>query len=328
MGAVGWTALLPRWLAPAPSARNRSRGASAGAALAWQVGGADRTRLLAAFGAQSVTKHALTEGDRLLLTAVATRGDRGDYAVVQNYGSLAARLLLQPMEEAMRLRVGRGGAGAPSPLAAALPIALATCCLVSHIGLLFCVFGPPFVSLATRLLLGARWAGTSVPLGLAAYAMYLLPMSVNGVSEALLAAAGDPSTVASYNWFLGAMFPVYAVLATALVPTHGVVGLVAALALSMCCRIAAVVWLLVRRVGLSPAALLPALPSARLAGVAGVVAGVLHWSAAAVGEGGGAAAVLHVGVGVGCAVVLGGSAWVFDRARLVGAWRIVFNKQS
>lgn len=69
--------------------------------LAAQLG-PSQLQLLLAFSGQSVVKHLLTEGDRIVLTAVSTQEQRGVYAVVQNYGSLVVRLMFQPLEESTR----------------------------------------------------------------------------------------------------------------------------------------------------------------------------------------------------------------------------------
>lgn len=88
-------------------------------------------RLARALAGQSLLKHVLTEGDKIVL-ARATAPDRGGnsgdsggrggslreqgvYAIASGYGSLAARLLFQPVEEAARLmfsKLGAEGVGA------------------------------------------------------------------------------------------------------------------------------------------------------------------------------------------------------------------------
>ena len=100
---------LPRQLASPPSSASNSVVAWLGAQI-----GPERVSLLGAFSLQGLVKHALTEGDRLLLTALASRAQRGVYAVVTNYGSLAPRLLFAPLEEAERASVSKLLGGAAS----------------------------------------------------------------------------------------------------------------------------------------------------------------------------------------------------------------------
>lgn len=51
---------------------------------------------------QSVLKHALSEGDRFILSIVSSSFDQGVYGIVYNYGSLVARLIFAPLEEVSR----------------------------------------------------------------------------------------------------------------------------------------------------------------------------------------------------------------------------------
>ena len=60
-------------------------------------------KLAGYFSFQSVSKHLLTEGDRIVLSVGASLHDQGVFVMAQNYGSLAVRVLLQPIEESSRL---------------------------------------------------------------------------------------------------------------------------------------------------------------------------------------------------------------------------------
>jgi oligosaccharide translocation protein RFT1 len=64
-------------------------------------------RLALLFNLQGLFKHVLTQGDRIVLALVADAYDQGVYAMGSAYGGLAARLLLQPMEESARLLFSR-----------------------------------------------------------------------------------------------------------------------------------------------------------------------------------------------------------------------------
>lgn len=88
-------------------------------------------RLARALAGQSLLKHVLTEGDKIVLARATAPGrggsggggggqggslhEQGVYAMASGYGSLAARLLFQPVEEAARLmfsKLGVEGVGA------------------------------------------------------------------------------------------------------------------------------------------------------------------------------------------------------------------------
>ena len=99
----GGASLLPSRVAagPAGTAGSADAGhgedvAADGALLSPQAWG-----LLGSFSAQNVTKHLLTESNRLVLLS-APVSLRGEFAAVTNYGSLAVRLLLYPIEDAAR----------------------------------------------------------------------------------------------------------------------------------------------------------------------------------------------------------------------------------
>lgn len=51
---------------------------------------------------QTLFKHCLTEGDRLLVSLLLPISEQGVYALVANYGSLLARLCFLPIEETLR----------------------------------------------------------------------------------------------------------------------------------------------------------------------------------------------------------------------------------
>ncbi|ANB12636.1 Rft1p [Sugiyamaella lignohabitans] len=62
----------------------------------------DTKQLAVGMWVQTVFKHVLTEGDKLLVSLVLPITDQGVYALVANYGSLIARLGFLPIEEALR----------------------------------------------------------------------------------------------------------------------------------------------------------------------------------------------------------------------------------
>lgn len=64
-------------------------------------------KLAWAMTAQSLLKHLLTQGDKIMLSLGQSYYDQGLYALAQNYGSLAARLLFQPLEESARIVFSR-----------------------------------------------------------------------------------------------------------------------------------------------------------------------------------------------------------------------------
>ena len=73
------------------------------------------------FTAQSLVKHLLTEGDKIVLSFAASLYDQGVYALAQNYGSPVARLALGLLEESARVLFSKMGAAIAVADAAAEP---------------------------------------------------------------------------------------------------------------------------------------------------------------------------------------------------------------
>jgi len=70
--------------------------------------GIEESNLLKALALNSIFKHILGEGDRFALLLVGSdRSERGVYGAVSNFGSLAARLIFQPVEESVRTAVSK-----------------------------------------------------------------------------------------------------------------------------------------------------------------------------------------------------------------------------
>ena len=395
--------------------------------------------LTLAFGVQNVTKHLLTEGNRMVLLT-APIGLRGEFAAVSNYGSLAVRLLLYPIEDAARTlfaslaadagteaeaeaepeaeaeappteavtpaqrsatgggvgaagirrrrgRAGRLAEGTPGvseggssgegsegdlPAAAAeddaravararaalrqleaearmrtaaelLVLALR---LVLTLGLVLAVLGPPFCGTLVRLLLGARWSGTGVAGGLAAYCLYVLCLALNGVTEAFAVATAPRDAVGWLNAAMAITFGLYVALALGdpfvtgvpgLLALLGIRGLIFADSANMLFRAAAALSVArevaEKRTG-EPLDLSRAAPSYASLGVlvaAGAAARASAWFFTGEPEGGGAATLLgeaqHVGVGAACALAVLASLAVFDGKALRQAYARVRKQQ-
>jgi len=138
--------------------------------------------LVCIFTLQGLFKHALTEGDKIVLSALSEAYDQGVYALASSYGGLAARLLLQPMEENARLLFSRQGAlisqyrskdadndqdkekdelASFNLLKELEDTYYFLIKLVLYIGLLFGTVATNYTSILLRLLAGSRW-GTNI----------------------------------------------------------------------------------------------------------------------------------------------------------------------
>lgn len=228
----GWSLLWPRRvLGPAKTAMVSSRESSDGYVV-WGRLHLGTLRLAASLTAQSVLKHFLTQGDTMLVSALADPAQQGVYALANNYGGLLARLLFQPVEESCRAWFSRvltgvaapavharpskesktsvstekggdgdgagdgtgAGAGAPSLLAHATT----TLGTIFHV---YALLSLPVLALAPaaspallQLVAGSRWTAAGAGRVLAAYSAVLPLLAINGVSEAVVSSAIVSST--------------------------------------------------------------------------------------------------------------------------------------
>mmetsp|Transcript_1504 Transcript_1504/g.3189 ORF Transcript_1504/g.3189 Transcript_1504/m.3189 type:complete len:632 (-) Transcript_1504:142-2037(-) len=212
------------------------------------------------FTLQGLFKHALTEADKIVLSALAGSYDQGVYALAASYGGLAARLLLQPMEENARLLFSRQGA----LVAKCIDIAaghdkdnekeskLAVFNLlkeledtyfflikvVLYIGFLFAAIATNYTSVLLRVLAGSRWGTNSeASAALSAFCVYTAFLALNGTTEAFVygvaRSGNDVGRIGIAHAVIGGIF---ALIAPGLVREQGAVGLVAANCISMAMR--------------------------------------------------------------------------------------------
>ncbi|ERS98382.1 oligosaccharidyl-lipid flippase family [Sporothrix schenckii 1099-18] len=210
--------------------------------------------LASSMSVQSIVKHVLTQGDTFLVSVLSTTTTQGVYALANNYGGLAARLLFQPIEESSRSYFSRllaeddkahnkeTSKTAPTKRAARdLQTLLKLYLLFS---LVVTAIGPaaaaPFLGLVT----GPRWANSGAAATLAAYVWYIPLLAINGVAEAFVASVATEAQVYRQSVWMGGFSAVFAAAGYIClrVLDGGAVGLVAANGINMACRI---VWCLV-----------------------------------------------------------------------------------
>ncbi|KAG0240190.1 Oligosaccharide translocation protein rft1 [Mortierella sp. GBA43] len=175
--------------------------------------------------AQSLLKHILTEGDKMLVTVFTEPVDQGYYAFVINYGSLVARILFQPMEEIGRTLFSRllsdiesSSSASTSSSANVEPLSetqvqnlilsrnLLLTIMKFHLllGLVFISFGTHYTATLIDLVVGSYWSRTVAPAILSLYCWYVPIMGINGITEAVVQAVASEKelTVLSY-WMIG-----------------------------------------------------------------------------------------------------------------------------
>ncbi|KAK5009219.1 hypothetical protein LTR28_002100, partial [Elasticomyces elasticus] len=210
---------------------------------------------------QSSVKYALTYGDQLLMSSLASYKDQGAYGLASNYGGLVARMLFQPIEESSRnlfaklcapQDITKEADASKSPdqstsdrkpsrqgLRQAQTTLENILRIYSLIGLVAFALGPTAAPLLLRLVAGSRWIDIGAGEVLATYCYYIPLLAFNGVTEAFIAAvAGNRDLfrqssygVAFFATFAGAAYYFLAVLET------GAQGLVWANCVNMGLRI-------------------------------------------------------------------------------------------
>jgi oligosaccharide translocation protein RFT1 len=201
--------------------------------------------------AQSVVKHLLTQGDTFLISLFSNPEVQGVYALANNYGSLLARLLFQPVEESSRSYFSRlfsspspttGGQSSTQPSASVkeakrnLHTILRLYILLSAIIVSIGPFAaPPLLSIVA----GRLWTGSGAGKVLSTYCFYIPFMGLNGISEAFVASVASEAQVHRQSFWMGIFSAVFAASAFFFmsVLSLGAVGLVYANSINMLCRI-------------------------------------------------------------------------------------------
>lgn len=206
---------------------------------------------------QTGIKYVLTEGDKYLISALATLKDTGMYALSANYGGLIARMLFRPIEDSSRnlfanlcsdaaeaRRVGgvtKKGDSKQSnanigEAAAVLGDILRIYGLVSLIAF---AIGPHAAPLLLRLVAGTQWSDTGAGEVLGTYCYYIPLLAINGVSEAFVSATASTKELRRQSIWMGAFSVAFAASAYLFlrVLQMGAKGLVLANCVNMASRI-------------------------------------------------------------------------------------------
>jgi oligosaccharide translocation protein RFT1 len=186
------------------------------------------------FTLQGFFKHLLTEADRIVLATVSDSYDQGVYAMGSSYGGMAARILLQPLEENARLLWSRL-AQSTKELEESYTVLVK---LVLYIGLLFSCVAVNYTSVLLNVLAGRKWgANAEAAAVLGAFCIYTSFLAANGMTEAFLYAVTTSGVeVGRLGVAHTVTGVVFATAAPLLVARYGTVGLVAANCVAMLMR--------------------------------------------------------------------------------------------
>jgi oligosaccharide translocation protein RFT1 len=183
---------------------------------------------------QSAWKMGLSEGEKIVMIAMGTvASDRGAYAMAANLGSLAARLVLQPCEEAAFTLFGK----LKQNVEVEHLFSVLTRASVLF-GLVFSCFGTQYTHLLVLLLYGRGWAdNTETAYILSWYCVFISVCSINGITEAFLQAIANDRETESFNGWLLVCSVIFVFLSALLLPVMGTSGMVAANSCVMIIRI-------------------------------------------------------------------------------------------
>ena len=205
-------------------------------------------RLALIFSLQSIFKHFLTEGDRIVLTALAGTYDSGIYAMVSSYGGMASRIIFQPLEENGRLLFSTQHAAIHDLLEKEHVQTLREQAeeyektyftlvkLVGYIGLIFSSLGANYTSVLIRVLAGSKWGSNpEASEALSAFCQYIALMSLNGMTEAFVYGAANSKEVGQLTVAHGIVGFIFYLSAPILISNGagGTVGLIKANGLCM-----------------------------------------------------------------------------------------------
>nr|UWK20231.1 oligosaccharidyl-lipid flippase [Trichoderma stromaticum] len=196
--------------------------------------------------AQSVVKHLLTQGDTFLISLFSTPKVQGVYALANNYGSLLARLLFQPVEESSRSYFSRllsSPSSSSNSQSSSVKEAKRNLHTILRLYILLSAIivsiGPFAAPALLSIVVGRRWAGSGAGQVLGTYCFYIPFMGLNGITEAFVASVATEAQVHRQSFWMGIFSAVFAASAFLLMSVFplGAQGLVYANSINMLCRI-------------------------------------------------------------------------------------------
>ncbi|RYC61093.1 hypothetical protein CHU98_g5124 [Xylaria longipes] len=211
-------------------------------------------QLASSLVSQSLVKHVLTQGDTFLVSILSEPRSQGVYALANNYGSLLARLVFQPIEESSRnyfskllssssASAVRGKTENESTAKTQARKARSDLQTLLKFYVLLSVgvvsIGPYAAPLLVQIVAGPRWSGSGAGGVLARYCLYIPLLAVNGVAEAFVSSVATKSEIHRQSLWMGLFSLVFAIagFVSLRVFDLGAAGLVYANAINMLCRI-------------------------------------------------------------------------------------------
>ena len=197
------------------------------------------------FIGQMVLKHLLTVGDQIMMIWFGVSHlQKGSYRLVNDLGSLVARIVFQPIEETLRTYFGQSlGSGQPKKEVRkeSQKLLQIACRLNVVLAIYFVFFATNYTDLLLYLLYSKRDAGTSTILGI--YCLYVPVMGINGVTEAFVQAVGDANMLKLQGFYMFACWIAFTFISASLVTFgFGLSGLIIANIVNLGMRILFSIW--------------------------------------------------------------------------------------
>ncbi|XP_063229918.1 protein RFT1 homolog [Bacillus rossius redtenbacheri] len=196
------------------------------------------------FFKQGVLKQVLTEGERYVMTvsSVLSFREQGMYDVVNNLGSLAARFLFRPVEDAayfyfsqMVHRDASIQEQNQKHMAESSGVLRRLLRCIASLGLVILVFGQSYATLLLALYGGARLARGPGPVLMRFHCLSVLLLAVNGITECYAFATMSTGQLDRYNLLMAVLSVSFLFVSWALTTLLGGVGFI----LANCCNMAA-----------------------------------------------------------------------------------------
>ncbi|KAJ2315871.1 Oligosaccharide translocation protein rft1 [Coemansia sp. RSA 2704] len=237
----------PIWMCYVPRKLACGDGDANGGYIGSTIGG-----LAVTFVGQSLLKHLLTQGDSMVMARFATADEMGIFAFVSNYGSIPARVIFLPLEEASRAVFSKTAAAVASSQDSDKRMSAdggvwAEVRYASHVlsmlgklqvlfGMILAVFGTLYSPVLASL---ACQGDTAVGQALAAYCLYLPLMGLNGFLEAFVHSVASKSQLLRSNVWMVGFTAVYMLAAVQALRRFGAgsAGIIVANMLNMALRI-------------------------------------------------------------------------------------------
>lgn len=204
------------------------------------------TKLTWSFMKQTVFKQLLTEGERYIMTvfSILSFAEQGVYDIVNNLGSLTARLVFQPIEESSYVFFAQVVQRDVPPCQQNVDSVMLSVLtlkqllkLLTHVGLIIFTFGQAYSSLLLHVYGGSALSDSLAPLLLRWHCAYIVLIAINGITECFVFAAMSKEQLDQHNHRLALFSVLFLFVAYLLTTLFGAIGFILANCFNMIARV-------------------------------------------------------------------------------------------